>query len=51
MGVDRSLPFSFCTAAMGIGDEGASTGGLDHGDGIWLSFALHRPHRPRSAYD
>jgi hypothetical protein len=30
---------------------GASIGGSDHEDGIWISFVLHRPYRPRSAYD
>jgi hypothetical protein len=29
----------------------ASKGGLDHEDWIRLSFVLHRPSRPRSAYD
>jgi hypothetical protein len=35
----------------GLGDQGASLGGLDHEDGIWISYVLHGPYRPRSAYD
>jgi hypothetical protein len=46
------LFFFFFTEARGVGDRGASLGGLDHEDRIrFFSFVPHRPYRPRSVYD
>jgi hypothetical protein len=37
------LSFSFVRRFLGAGDKGATTGGIDHEDTIWISFVLHRP--------
>jgi hypothetical protein len=49
------LPFSFFFFLYGgLGGKvklGASKGGLDHEDGIRFFYVLHRPFRPRSAFE